>query len=184
MLKAILHNQLKAFEKAWGYDATYMHEMLDTDLAGFLRFSIVSALAHPKGAPPAALAAAGITATMAEDCGPCTQIGVDMAAKGGVPAAVLRAVLAGDEAAMGPDAALGYRFAKAVLARDLEASDALRDEVVRRWGRRGVTALGFALSGTRLFPTMKYAMGHGRACSRIVVEGQAAPLKHPEPLAA
>ena len=162
MLKAILHNQLKAFEKAWGYDATYMHEMLDTDLAGFLRFSIVSALAHPKGAPPAALAAAGITATMAEDCGPCTQIGVDMAAKGGVPAAVLRAV----------------------LARDLEASDALRDEVVRRWGRRGVTALGFALSGTRLFPTMKYAMGHGRACSRIVVEGQAAPLKHPEPLAA
>ena len=164
MLKAFLHSRLAAFERQWGYDAGYMHEMLDADLGGFLRFSVVSALAHPRGAPPAAVAAAGIVGTISEDCGPCTQISVDMAAKGGVPAEILRAILAGDEAAMGPDAALGYRFARAVLARDLEAADAQREQVLARWGKKGVTALGFALTGSRLFPTMKYAMGHGRAC--------------------
>jgi hypothetical protein len=129
-----------------------------------------------KAAPAAAIAAAKLVGTLAEDCGPCTQIVVDMAAADGVDPAVLRALLAGDEAAMGPDAALAWRFARASLAHDLDAADPLRDEVVRRWGPAGLAALSLSLTTGRMYPTLKYALGYGKACSKITVAGAAAPV--------
>ena len=140
---------------------------------------MVASLGRGRHAPREALAAAGVATTLAEDCGPCVQIGLDMAAKAGVPPAVLRAIVAGDEAAMGDAASLGYRFAQAVLSRDLEAADAARDEVRRRWGRRAVVDIALAVTTARLYPTVKYALGHGRACSRIVVAGEVAPAPSP-----
>ena len=107
-----------------------------------------------------------------------------MALKGGARPDTLRAILASNEAAMGPDAALGYRFASASLGKDLEAADAARDEVVRRWGKKGLIALAMALTTARMYPTLKYALGHGRACSRVTVAGEVAPLEKPALLAA
>ena len=81
---------------------------------------------------------------------------------------------------MGADAALAYRFARASLARDLEGADETRDEIVRRWGKGAVVALGLVLTTSRMYPTLKYALGHGKACSRVVVAGIAAPVHRPE----
>lgn len=184
MLKALLSRNIDSFERTWNYDAGYMRDLLDLSPWAMIRFGLATALGHRREAPPAAMAAAGLVGTLAEDCGPCVQIGVDIAARGGVPASVLRAILAGDEAGMGPDAALAYNFARASLARDLERADPLRDEVVRRWGRKGLVALGLALTTARMYPTLKYALGHGRACSRVVVEGAPAPVRRAEALAA
>jgi hypothetical protein len=97
-----------------------------------------------------------------------------MAAAQGVPASELQAIVSGDEAAMGPDARLAWRFARASLARDLETSETLRDEVVRRWGERGLVAIALRLTTARMYPTLKYALGHGQACSRVRVGGQEA----------
>lgn len=183
MLKSLLHKQLAGFEKAWGYDATYMHELLDTAGAWALtRFGMVSSLGHGRDAPPAAMAAAGILGTLSEDCGPCTQLGVDMAARDGVSPEVVRAILAGDRMGMGPDAVLGYDFARAVLDRDLEGGDAARDEIARRWGKKAVVALALAVTTSRMYPTLKYGLGHGRSCSKLVVAGIAAPFTLPEPV--
>lgn len=99
-----------------------------------------------------------------------------MAEAGGVKPETLRAILAGDEAAMGADAALGWRFARASLARDMEAADPLRDEILRRWGDKGLVAIGMAITTARMYPTLKYALGYGKACSRVTVAGEAAPL--------
>lgn len=41
--------------------------------------------------------------------------------------------------------------------------------MVARWGRRGLASLALALASARVFPTVKYALGHGRACTRVVV---------------
>jgi hypothetical protein len=92
--------------------------------------------------------------------------------------AVVRGVLAGDEAAMGETAALAFRFARASLARDMEMADPLRDEIVRRWGDKALVAIGLSLMASRMYPTLKYALGHGKACSKVVVEGVAAPVAH------
>ena len=184
MLRFLLSRYITRFERQWAYDASYMRELLDLSPWTFIKFGLVTSLGHRTDAPPAAVAAAGLVGTLTEDCGPCTQISVDLALAHGLPAATLQAILAGDEAAMGPDAALGYAFAKASLARDLEEADRLRDEVIRRWGRKGLTNLGLILMASRTYPTLKYALGHGRACSRVEVAGAPAPVHRPQVLAA
>ena len=178
MLRALLIGQIDKMERAWGYDASYMRLVLKASPMSFLKFGFVSQMVDRKAAPAEALAAAGIAGTLVEDCGPCTQIGVDMAAAGGVKPTVLRAILAGDEAAMGETAALAWRFANASLARDMEACDPLRDEIVRRWGEKGLVAIGMALTTARMYPTLKYALGYGKACSRVTVAGEATPVVH------
>lgn len=184
MLKWFLNQQIAAMERRYAYDAAYMHDLVAADPWAALRFSLVTSLGHLAGAPRAARAAAGIVGTLAEDCGPCTQISVDLAAEGGVAPAVLRAILAGDAEAMGEAAWLAYRFAKASLERDVITADPLRDEILRRWGQRGLTAIALALTTARMYPTLKYAMGHGRTCSKVVVDGAPAPFARPERLAA
>jgi hypothetical protein len=176
MLRAFLRGRVTAFEKTWGYDASYMHELIAVSPSVAMRFGLVSSLGHLAGAPAEALAAASLVGTLSEDCGPCTQLGVDLALKRAVQPHVLRVILAGDPGAMGGAAGLAFRFAQASLARDLRATDALRDEVVERWGKRGLVAISLALTTARMYPTLKYALGYGRACSRIEVEGAQASL--------
>ncbi len=183
MLKALLARQIGKMERRWGYDASYLRHVLTANTGSLLRFGLVGSMVDAKAAPASAIAAAKLVGTLAEDCGPCTQIVVDMAAAEGVSPQVLRALLAGDEAAMGGEAALAWRFARASLARDMAAADPLRDEIVRRWGDQGLVALGLALTTARMYPTLKYALGYGKACSKVTVDGQAAPVAH-APLAA
>ncbi len=178
MLKAMFTRYLDKFERQWGYDASYMRQVLAVSPASFMKFAVGTRAPDSKAAPPAALAAAQFAGVLSEDCGPCTQLGADMAAAAGMPPAMIRAILAGDEAGMGDDAALVWRFAHASLARDMATCDPLRDEIVRRWGEKGLVAIGLSLTAARMYPTLKYALGHGKACSKVVVDGVAAPVTH------
>ena len=172
MLKAALSRWLDGFEKTFNYDASYMRHVLRVSPASLVKFALGTRAPDVKAAPAEALIAAGLVGTMAEDCGPCVQVGVDIATENGVDSKVLRAIVAGDETAMGETAALGYRFAKASLARDMVACDPLRDEIVRRWGDKALVAISLALVAARMYPTLKYALGHGKSCSRVVVGGE------------
>jgi hypothetical protein len=184
MLKGVLLRYLDKFEKTWSYDPSYLRLVVRTKPSSAVRFLLGAGAADRSAAPPEAFAAAGLAGTLAEDCGPCVQIGVDMATAGGVSPAILRAILAGDEERMGETAALAWRFARASLARDLAAADPLRDEILRRWGEQGLVALSLALTASRMYPTLKYALGYGKACSRVVVAGEPAAVAHAAPLAA
>lgn len=169
MLKRLIHQRISAFGREYGYNVAYLEEMLEADLGAVMRFSRLQGISqYRKGVPIEVSYAAAIQGTMAEDCGPCTQLMVTMAEREGVPAAILRAVLDADEDAMGPDVRLAVRFCRAVLDRDPRA-DTFRDEIVRSWGKRGLLTIAFRLTAARLYPTVKYALGHGRACSRIRV---------------
>src|SRR3974377_1272904 len=99
-----------------------MRELADADTAAALRFGRAAAIGqYRKDVPLTAHYAAGIVGTMAEDCGPCTQLGIDMAERAGAEPAVLRAVIARDYAAMPEEVALAVRFAEATLAHAPEA---------------------------------------------------------------
>ena len=178
MLRSILRALTGRFERRYDYDASYMRELIDIDPAAFFAFSKVQGLSSYRKAPPEALVAAGLVGTLAEDCGPCTQIGCDIATANGVRPEVLRGILAGDAALMGEKAWLAYRFAKASLARDMDACDPLRDEIVARWGDKALVAISLSLMAARMYPTLKYALGYGKACSKVVVAGEAAPVAH------
>ncbi|OKO87768.1 hypothetical protein AC629_12790 [Bradyrhizobium sp. NAS80.1] len=171
MLKWLIRRQLAAFERKFDFNADYLRDILDADLGALRAINKTAAIAqYQRDIPVVAWAAAGITATMHEDCGPCTQLGVTLAKERGVDPTVLRAIVSGDEKAMSDDARLAYRFAKATLAHDAVADD-FRAMVESRWGKRAVVALAFAVAAGRIYPTVKYALGHGKACSRITVDG-------------
>jgi hypothetical protein len=157
MLKWFLRRQIAAFERTWNYDASYIREMIDADPRAMMVFGKVQGLSqYRKDVPLAVYCAAGLVAVMAEDCGPCTQLGIDMAQREGVDAAILRAIVARDYAAMPEEVALAVRFTEATLRHAPEADD-LREEVLRRWGKRGLISLAFSMLSARVYPTLKYA---------------------------
>ena len=170
MIKWLMKRQLAAFEREFDYDMSYGRQILDASPGALFRFSLIGPFtSYRDGVPLAALYAAKIAGTMQEDCGPCTQLMVTMALKDGVAADVVRGIVARDPAAMTPDAALGFRFAQASLAH--EPAHELRDEVVKRWGKKALVSLAFGLASARIFPTLKYALGHGEACMKVRVAG-------------
>lgn len=169
MLKWLVRRQLSAFEKKYGYDAGYVRELLDTDFKAFRTYMRAARMGqYRRDLPEIVHFCVGIFVTASEDCGPCTQLGVSMALERGVPPEVLQAVLSNDLARMPDDVRLGVLFARAALAHAPEA-DPLREEVVGRWGPRALLSLAFAMNAGRLYPTLKYAMGHGKACQRVYV---------------
>ena len=176
MLKWFLRRGIGKFERTWNYDASYMRELIDVDPHAMLTFGKVQGLTkYRKDVPLAAWCAAGLVAVMAEDCGPCTQLGIDMAERQGVDPAILRAVVARDYTAMPYDVALAVRFTEATLRHAPQADD-LREEVLRQFGKRGLISLAFAMVAARSFPTLKYALGHGRACMRLTIGGEPRPV--------
>lgn len=178
MLKWILHKAVDKFERTWKYDAGYMRDMIDASPRAAWLFSRAAALGQfRRNVPLEPWFSAGITAVRHEDCGPCTQLGVAMAEKAGVSRGILRAVLTDDPDAMPPDVELVWRFTRATLAHD-PAADEYRGEIVKRWGKPGLISLAFAITASRLYPTVKYALGHGQACMRVVVGGAAVELDH------
>ena len=169
--KVVLPTEISAFERQWNYDASYLREIIDVSPRAAWRFSSAARLGnYRRDVPIDALFAAGITAVRSEDCGPCTQLATAMAERRGVGPEILRAILKDDVAAMPDDAALAWRFTKACLAHD-PAADDYRAVILERWGPRAVVTLAFAMTTARIYPTVKYAMGHGKACTRIVVGG-------------
>ena len=185
MIKWALQKAIRRFERDWKYDAGYMHDLADASPRAAWLFSRAAALGHfRRDIPIEPWYAAGITAVRHEDCGPCTQLGVAMAEHAGVAPSVLRAVLTDNPDAMPPDVALVWNFTRATLAHDA-AADEYREAIVKRWGRRALVSVAFAITAARLYPTVKYALGHGRACMRIVVGGAPVLFDHgrtPEPV--
>lgn len=180
MLKWLISKRIASFERAYGYDTSYMREMLDISTRGFLRFAKVTELSqYNEDAPIDAWFAAKLAATVAEDCGPCTQLVVKMAEEAGVSAPVLRGIISGDEKLMSADATLAYRYARAAMAHALE-TDEFRQQIEQRWGRRAVLTLALAITSSRMYPTLKYALGHGHACTRVRV-GDADVVPHAAP---
>jgi hypothetical protein len=170
-MKWLIRKRLAAFEKQFGYDTSYMRHVLDTDLRAFLRFARAASVSgYRRDCPIDLYYAVGITGAMTADCGPCTQLVVTMALRDGVPGATIAKLVRGNEIDMTEPTRLGYRFARAVLARD-PAADELREEILRLHGPRAVISLGLSLVASQLFPTFKYALGYGHACQRIDVAG-------------
>lgn len=171
MMRWLMRRWIAAFEQTYDYDMGYVRDMLEVSPRAVRIFGRVGALGqYRRDVPMEAYFAANLVAVRWEDCGPCTQLTVTMAERAGVAPAMLRAVLARDERAMTEETRLGFRFAEAVLAHEPEA-DALREEIVARWGRHALISLGFGMAAARVFPTVKYALGHGKACTRITVAG-------------
>lgn len=171
LLKFLMKRRVRAFAAAFGYDAEYLVAMIDADTrAGHALAGLSKAAGYKGDAPPAAWYAAKIVAAISEDCGPCTQLAVDMASAAGVSAQDLHAIVTGDLQGMSAEASLGYRFARALFAGEGDL-DALRAEIVRAWGRRALGAIALGAVAGRTFPRLRRALGHHESCQTVQVGG-------------
>jgi hypothetical protein len=178
MLKALFHRSIRGFERMFGYDAGYMHEVTDASASAMFKFSLLQPMTqHRDGVPKDAWYAAKIAGALAEDCGPCTQLCVDMATRDGVAPDALAALLRGDMERTGADASLGFRYGTAMAT---NASDLLElvDQARVRYGERGLVSLAFVVTTARMYPTLKRGLGHGMACTKIAIAGQSIAVKH------
>jgi hypothetical protein len=167
----IARRSLRAFAKRYGYDVSYLEMLLNESPAGFFKFApLMKAAAHRETVPVEASFAAKIVGALAEDCGPCTQLVVDMALEAGMPKDQIEAVLRRDARAMNEATTLGFRFADAVVRRAAE-EDEFRDAVKAQWGQKGVIDLTMALQLGRMFPMVKAGLGYAKECRRVTVSG-------------
>src|SRR5262245_10068670 len=129
MLSWLIRNRLAAFERKYNYDISYARDILAADRKAFMAFAKLSSLGkYRRDVPKDVRWAAALVGTVAEDCGPCTQLLVAMALEDGATARVLSSVLAGQLASLPDDVHLGVQFARATLAHAPEA-DPLREEI-------------------------------------------------------
>lgn len=166
-------------ERATGETADFMRDIHDASPAAFWKFGMFTAMARHKGpVPPEAVHAARIAAVMAEDCGPCLQTVVNYALGDKIDANVIRAAVIGDADALDTRTRTAFLFARAVAARD-PICDEYRQKIELWWGKEGAVELAFAIASTRVFPTVKRAMGYAQACQHVIIEGQPTPAVAP-----
>jgi alkylhydroperoxidase family enzyme len=170
MLTWIARRFLDTFEREWSYDVSYAREILD--VGGYEALApingIQKAMSYKRDLPADILFTSRIVTTRAGDCGPCLQLVVKMAQRGGVSDKTIAAVLSGDRDAMTDDVRLAYDFTRAVLARDGWDGPA-REALLSKYGKRAMISLAYAIATARFYPDFKYAIGAGHACSIVRV---------------
>ena len=167
----IARRTLRVFATRYGYDVSYLLMLLNESPSAFFKFApLMKASAHREVVPVEASFAAKIAGALAEDCGPCTQLVVDMALEAGMAKGEIEAVLRRDPHAMSDTTRLAFRFADAVVRRTAE-EDEFRDAVRAQWGPKGVIDLTMALQMGRMYPMIKAGLGFARECRRVTVDG-------------
>ncbi|SEB05715.1 hypothetical protein [Marinobacterium iners] len=178
MIKYIFKKMLLSMKTRYDYDVRYMQDILKTSLGAFLKlmgFQTMSS--HSGNLPPEPLYAARLRAIIWDDCGPCTQLVVNMALEEKVDPEIVRAIIDRNMDELPEEIALVVRFTEFVLAHNPEADD-LREQILELWGQEGLITLAYCISSYRVYPALKYALGYGKACSRIKVnEDSLAPTR-------
>jgi hypothetical protein len=178
MIKALLHSTIRRFERSFGYDATYMHEVIDASSSAAIKFALIQPMSnHRQDVHKDAWYAAHLAAALSEDCGPCTQLCIDMATRDGMEPEKLAALVRGDIDVAGPDAALGYRYGMAV-ATNADTVLPLVEQARKRYGERGLVSLALSATSARNYPALKRGLGHGAICQRVVVHDETIAVKH------
>jgi AhpD family alkylhydroperoxidase len=157
-------------ERELGIRLDYQRDMAEVAPGSALRLAEIGRLAREnQSVPPTVVAMASLGAVLAEDCGDCVQIHVNLAAKAGIERRHIKAALENRLPDLPPDLKLGFCFGRVVSENDpmlLEKGAA----VEARFGRKALVDLAMAVALARFYPTVKRALGHSRSCSVSAIE--------------
>jgi AhpD family alkylhydroperoxidase len=164
---ALAEGLIRAGEQRLGVALPYLREVARLAPATFARLGQISGLGAESGQAPRDLAhLAALGAVAHDDCGECLQIHVNLARRDGVPAAVLKAALAGRFDELPPALAGAFRFGRATAANDPELAR-WAGEIEAALGRGVLIDLSFAVALARFHPSLKRGMGLARSCALI-----------------
>ena len=169
MLRWFLHRKLDGQEKLLGESMDYLRFVLDRSPAKFLRFASIMPFANSRRRLPAeAWYVAQIVAMKREDCGPCLQITVNLAAQDNVDRQLLRNVLAADYNVLTQELKDVADFTESVVTS--MDDDELRGRVLQHYGEQGLIEMSYAIASSRIPPTVKRTLGFAKSCKLVSVE--------------
>lgn len=165
MLRWIILRKLDGVERELGESVDYLRHIVRHSIGAFLKFAKIMPLNdYRKQLPTDAWHVARIVATRDADCGPCTQIEINLARKDGVDSTILQSIIDDQPDKLPPSLGEVYRFTQAVL-KDHPEADQLRESIRQRFGERGLIELSLAVAACRVFPTTKRMLGFATACA-------------------
>ncbi len=157
---------LQGFGAHYDYDVTYLEELMDASPEAFQVFEAAMGMGRfQKAAPQELLMIAKIAAMRIQDCGPCTLLGVKLAREAGIDEALIRGALHGGKGFNAEQRDV-YDYARGVAANE-ELDPELLPRLQARWGREVVAEIAVNIVATRLYPTLKRALGHAQSCALI-----------------
>lgn len=156
-------------ESTIGVPLDYQRDMAASSPGSALKIQEIARLIRENQSVPEHVALmAALGATMAEDCGDCVQIYVNLALKAGIDKAIVKAALEHHLSELPTDLKLGFCFGRVVSENDpmlLEKGAALE----ARFGRKALVDLALVIALARFYPTVKRALGHSRTCAQAKV---------------
>src|SRR3569623_2299247 len=162
-------NAIRQRETTIGVPLDYQRDMAAAAPGSALRLQDIARIVRENQSVPEPVAMmAALGAVLAEDCGDCVQIYVNLALKAGVDKAIVKAALENRLSEMPTDLKLGFCFGRVVSDNDpmlLEKGGALE----ARFGRKALVDLALTIAMARFYPTVKRALGHARTCAEAKV---------------
>ena len=170
MIAQLMEQRFRSTERKTGESVDFLRDIYRASGAALVKFALFLPMAaHRRAAPADAYHLARLVAVLHEDCGPCLQTVVTQARRAGVNRDVIRATITGEAGALGDPLAIVHRFAEAVVSCDPEAAD-LSNMVADQYGNEALVDLALAIASTRVFPTLKRALGHARSCAATAID--------------
>jgi alkylhydroperoxidase family enzyme len=169
MIQALLNWQIDKAERQLGVPLDEARYVAGVSWSATWRLARFTKLLHASQGSDHARHIASLVGSMADDCGSCVQIGVNISRQVGVPREQLSAVIERRPEDLPEELAAVYRFAEAVTLNS-DDQDELREVVRKLYGDRGLVEICIAVAMHRVFPTLKRGLGFAKSCSRVVVE--------------
>lgn len=180
MIKYLFSKTLKSMEKRYEYDVSYLHYILTNDFKAFVKLAWLQMMSnHRKQVPLAPYFAAKLRATIWQDCGPCTQLVVNMALAAGLAPEMVKAIVQKTINQLPEPVARVVHFTDSVLAQQPQA-DELRQQIRADWGESGLLSLAFCISTAGVYSQLKYSLGYGQVCGRINIKQHSIIVQRPE----
>lgn len=169
MRRKLVQMAIDASARRIGGDTDYIMSLYEISPRVLKRLgAAVKMLSHRETVPIEAAYTAQLVGALAEGCGSCVQIHINMAREAGMNDAVIASVLLGDLAELPFEAALAFRLARALVERS-EDEPFARQAVQDLWGGKGVVDLTIATQVSRFLSMLKYGFGHATSCEALSV---------------
>ncbi len=162
----VSRQNLREFGAHYDYDVSYLLELLNASEAAFRAFEAAMGMSRVQhDAPTDLLMIAKLAAMNAQDCGPCTLLSVKMAREAGVEERIIRAALKGGEGLSDLQRDVREYAVGVGLNQELPAD--LLPRLREQLGDAVLAELAVSIVGTRIYPTLKRALGHSESCALI-----------------
>ncbi len=170
MLTSLLRKMIRRQERTVGVPLTYLDEVAAHSPGLVAKIGLLGPLGeHRRALPAEAKHVATVRAVLAEDCGACVQIAVNLALAEGVSRDVLAAVVHGRLWELPPNLEAICKFVDALQNQET-ITESLRDQLEVEYGRDGVAELSVAFALAAFFPRFKRGLGAAQSCALRPVE--------------